>query len=119
MTGRFVCRECIAEESKILRTNHQLSKLDQAIVSYLEDASNQRQHPSQAQVLENEYINALNRWHVFCDSRLEERIDRLIGRVQEAVDAGKTWRLIGDESFILILLYLSGKSHRSIHRSAS
>ncbi len=54
MTGRFVCKECIAEESKILRTYHQLSKLDKAIVSYLEDASNQRQHPSQALVLENE-----------------------------------------------------------------
>jgi hypothetical protein len=54
MDGHFVCEECVAEESKILRTHHQLSKLDQAIKLYLEDASNQRQHPSQAQVLENE-----------------------------------------------------------------
>jgi hypothetical protein len=54
MDGQFVCEECVAEESKILRTHHQLSKLDQAIKLYLEDASNQRQHPSQAQVLENE-----------------------------------------------------------------
>lgn len=54
MAGRFVCGGCVAEESKILRTHQQLSKLVQAIELYLEDASSQRQHPSQAQVLENE-----------------------------------------------------------------
>lgn len=52
--GRFVCGECVGEESKILQTHQQLCNLVQAIESYLEDASSQRQHPSQAQVLENE-----------------------------------------------------------------
>lgn len=53
LSGRFVCENCIAEESKILKTHEQLNKIENAIQMYLQDASLQRQHPSQAQVLES------------------------------------------------------------------
>lgn len=53
MPSRFICKNCIAEESKILNTHKQLNKIEHAIQMYLNDVSRQRQHPSQAQILEN------------------------------------------------------------------
>lgn len=51
--GRYVCDACIDEEARILKTHEQLRSIENAIKIYLEDTRLQRQHPSQAQVLED------------------------------------------------------------------
>jgi len=51
--GHYVCQACMDEEAGILETHKQLQSVKNGIALYLEDSRLQRQHPSQAQVLED------------------------------------------------------------------
>lgn len=51
--GHYVCEACMDEEARILKTHEQLQSIENEIKLYLKDSRLQRQHPSQAQVLED------------------------------------------------------------------
>lgn len=52
LPGHYVCESCIDEEVGILKAHEQLQKIEKGIELYLEDSALQKQHPSQAKVLQ-------------------------------------------------------------------
>jgi len=85
LQGRFVCAAHTDEEPKILKVLKELSGVQQAIVSYLDDTQIQRQHPSQGQVLQDVIAELFLKAHPDLRSGTAYRIN-LTGNTQSELD---------------------------------